>query len=101
MQGTYLFVLIHHFSNGLYVDRFFVGLAVVRHPLDTFHIELVRASAHLFVHTLILTIVCAIVFSDRMHDRTNDHFGRSRVRTPGLAQDLFCGSRVRFPDLAA
>ena len=49
--------------------------------------ELVRAS----VRTLIFTIVRAIVFCDRVHDRTNDLFSRSRVRTPGLARDLFVG----------
>ncbi len=82
-----------------------VSLAVIHHPPDTFHVELVCASAHIFVRTLIFTIVRAIIFSNPMHDcmhnRTNDLFGRSRVRTPGLAHDLFCGSRVRFPDLAA
>ena len=50
---------------------------------------------------LIFMIVRTIVFSDRVHNRTNDIFNRSRVRTPGLARDLFCGSRVRFPGLAA
>ena len=74
---------------------FVVGLAIVHHPADMFHVELVRASAR----TLIFMIVHAIVFSDHVHDRMNDLFGRSRVRTPGLANDLFCRSRVRFPDL--
>ncbi len=60
---------------------FLAGLAVVHRPADTFHVELVRASAC----TLIFTIVRVIVFSDRVHDRTNDLFGRSKVRTPGLA----------------
>ena len=54
-----------------------------------------------FVRTWNFTIVCAIVFSDHVHDRTNDLFSRSRVRTPGLARNLFCRSRVWFPDLAA
>ena len=49
-------------------------------------------------HVITLAIVCAIVFRDRVHDRTNDLFNRSRVRTPGLVHDLFCRSRVRFPD---
>ncbi len=49
-------------------------------------------------HVITLAIVCAIVFRDRVHDRTNDLFNRSRVWTPGLAHDLFWGSRVQFPD---
>ncbi len=59
--------------------------------------ELIRAS----VRTLIFTIMRAIVFRDRVHDRTNDLFSWSRVQTRGLAHDLFCGSRVRTPALAA
>ncbi len=82
--------MIHHFLNGLAVVRFSVDLAVVRRPVDTFHVELVRAS----VHTLIFTIMRAIVFRNRVHDRMNDLFSRSRVRTPRLARDLFGGSRV-------
>ena len=35
---------------------------------------------------IILAIVCAIVFSDRMPDRANDLFSRSRVRFPALAE---------------
>ncbi len=62
--------------------------------MDTFHVELARAS----VRTLIFTIMRSIVFRDSVHDHMNDLFSRSRVRTPGLARDLFCGSRVRFPD---
>jgi hypothetical protein len=42
-----------------------------------------------FVRTWNFTIACAIAFSDRVHDRTNDLFDRSRVRTPGLARDRF------------
>ena len=96
LQGTYLFGLIHHFwtvwpSSVYFLFLFFfflVGLAVVHHPADLFHAELVCASAYIFVRTLIFTIVRAIVFSNRVHDRTNDLFGRSRVRTPGLAHNL-------------
>ena len=73
---------------------FLVVLAIVHRPADTIQVEFDRAS----VRTLIFTIVHAIVFRDRVHDRTNNLFSRSRVRTPGLAHDLFCGSRVRFPD---
>ncbi len=80
---------------------FLVGLAIVHRPLDMFHVELVCASACILVRTLIFTIVRMIVFSDCFHDRTNDLFGWSRVWTPDLALDLFCGSRVRFYDLAA
>ena len=76
---------------------FLVSLAIVHHPADTFRMELVCAS----VRSLIFMIVRTIVFSNRMHDRTDDFFGPSRVWTPGLAHDLFCWSRVWFPDLAA
>ena len=78
-----------------------VGLVVVRHLPDTFHVQLVRASAHIFKCTLIFTIIRTIVFSDCVHDHTNNLFGRSTVWTPGLVRYLFCGSRVRFSDLAA
>ena len=80
---------------------FLVSLAVICHPLDMFHVEFVCASVHIFMRTLIFTNVCAIVFSNCVHDCTNNLFGWSRVQTPGLAYDLFCGSRVRFPDLTA
>ncbi len=73
---------------------FLVGLAIVCHPPDTFHVELVWASVPIFVRTLIFTIVRTIVFSNHVHDRTNNLFGWSRVRTPGIAHDLFCESRV-------
>ena len=56
--------------------------------------ELVCASECVFVGTLIFTIVHAIEFSDRVHDHTKNLFGQSRVQTPGLVHDLFCGSRV-------
>ena len=52
----------------------------------------------IFLLTWNFMIVCMIVFCNRMHDHTNNLFSRSRVQTPGLAHDLFCGSRVRFPD---
>ena len=51
-----------------------VGLAVVRHPSDTFHVELVCASVHIFVCVLIFTIACRIVFSNRVHDCMNNLF---------------------------
>ena len=101
LQGTYLFGLMHHFFEWSVHHPFLVSLTVICHPADTFHVELVCASARIFVCTLIFTIVWAIVFSDCVHDCTNSPFGWSRVQTPGLACDLFCGSRVRFPDLAA
>ena len=40
---------------------FLVGLAVVRRPADTFHMELIRASVRVFVRKSIFTIVCTIV----------------------------------------
>ena len=85
LQGTWSFRMFCHFWNGLSVVCFSVGLAVVRRPADTFHVELVRAS----VCTLIFTIMHAIIFCDRMQDRTNNLFSRSRVWTPGLARDRF------------
>ena len=45
LQGTYLFGSFCYFLNGVSVVRFLVGLAVVRRPADTFHVELVRVSA--------------------------------------------------------
>ena len=42
-----------------------------------------------FVHKWNFTIACAIAFSDRVHDRTNDLFDQSSVWTPGLARDQF------------
>ena len=80
---------------------FLVGLAIVCHAEDMFQAELICTYVHVFVCTLIFTIVHAMVFSNRVHDCTNIFFGLSRFRTPGLAHDLFCWSRVRFPDLAA
>ncbi len=61
LQGTYHFWLMHHFSNGLSIIHFSVGLAAVHHPVDTFNLELIRASVHAFVCMLIITVVCAIV----------------------------------------
>ena len=60
---------MHHFLNILSIVRFrsiwpsSVSLAVVRHPVDMFHMELVRASARVFVHMLIFTIVHAIALA--------------------------------------
>ncbi len=61
LQGTYCFQLMHHFLNCLSIIHFLVGLAIIHHPGDMFRIELVRASAHAFVCTLILMIIHAIV----------------------------------------
>ncbi len=68
---------------------FLVGLAVIRHPADTFHMELVCACARILYAREILrsrarshlAIACTIA-------RTIV-FDRSRVRTPGLARDRF------------
>ncbi len=50
---------------------FLVSLAIICHQADTFHVELDCASACIFVHTLIFTIVCLIIFSG-VHDSMND-----------------------------
>ena len=50
LQGTYLFGSFVILKRS--VRRpFLVGLAVVRRPADAFHVELVRASARVFVRT--------------------------------------------------
>ena len=69
LQGTWSFRMFRHFWNGLSVVRFSVGLAVVRHPADTFHVELVRACARILYAREILrscarsylAIACTIV----------------------------------------
>ena len=38
--------MIRHFKT-VCLSGFLVGLAIVHHPADTFHVELVRASAHI------------------------------------------------------
>ena len=65
--------MIRHFKTVCLSSIFFlVCLAIVHHPADTFHVELDCASACIFVHTLIFTFVCVIIFSDHVHDRTNN-----------------------------
>ncbi len=88
-------------KRSVHCPFFLVGLAIFCRPVDTFHVELVCASAHIFICTLNFTIIRTMLFSNRMHDCMINLIGRSRVRTPGLAHNLFCRSRVRFPGLAA
>ena len=91
---------------------FLVGLAVVRRPADTFHVELVRASARISCAREILrsrarshlAIACTIartIFSigpgfEPLALHVIDFYG-SRVRIPARAARSFRGSRVRFP----
>ena len=71
LQGTWSFRMFRHFWNGLSVVRFSVGLAVVRRPADTFHVELVRACARILYAREILrscarsylAIACTIVWT--------------------------------------
>ena len=101
LQGTYLFEWFVIFKT-VWPSSIFFGRSG-RRPSSSGHVPRVTCSfiCAYIVCTWNFTIVCAIVFSDRVHDRTNDLFSWSRVQTPGLARDLFCGSRVRFPGLAA
>ncbi len=66
------------FLNGLSIDSFLsvwplsIGLAVVRHPVDTFHVELVCAFCtcfrmHASSHDRMSDCMC-----DCVHDRTHD-----------------------------
>ena len=112
LQGTWSFRMFRHFWNGLSVVRFLVGLAVVRRPADTFHVELVRASARISCAREILrsrarsplAIACTIaqtIFSigpgfEPLALHVIDFHG-SRVRIPARAARSFRGSRVRFP----
>ena len=59
-----------------------VGLAVVRRPVDKFHVALVRAPVR---------ISYAREFLRSYAWSHKQFFGRSRVWTPGLAHDLFVG----------
>ena len=68
LQGTYLFLMMHHFLNSLSVVHFCwsvwlssIGLAVAYLPEGMFHMELVHASLHAFVCMLIITIAHAIL----------------------------------------
>ena len=91
---------------------FLVGLANVRHPADTFHVELVRASARISYAReilrscarLYLAIACTIVQTIFSGDPGFKplalhaiYFCGSRVRTPAHAAWSLCGSRVQFP----
>ncbi len=91
---------------------FLVGLAVIRHPADTFHMELVRASAcvlcareifrsrarsHLVIACMITQMIVSIGPGfEPLALHVIDFYG-SRVRIPARAARSFRGSRVRFP----
>ncbi len=92
--GNISFLTGASFSNDLSVIGFWsvwpssIGLAIIRHPADTFPLELVCAFRMWFC----VPSMHASYFNrtqDRMHnpvqDCTQDHFGRSRVRPPDLA----------------
>ena len=59
---------------------FLVGLAIISRPAGMFHVELVAAS----VRTLLFMIMRAIIFSNRMHDRTNDFLVGPGLKPPAL-----------------
>ncbi len=88
LQGTYLFGSFVTFKT-------VCPLSVFWSVWPSSVVQRTRSTCNLFVHCLYFvrtwnfTIACAIAFSDRVHDRTNDLFGWSRVRTPGLARDWF------------
>ena len=94
LQGTYLFLMMHHFLNGQSIICFWtvwlssISLAIIRHPADTFHMELVHEFCMCF---------CMHASSHEHTHCTHDLFGRSRNGTPDLAAWSFCGSRVWFP----
>ncbi len=90
LQGTYLFGSFIIFKMVCLSSIFFFGRSGCR-PSSVGHVPRGTRSCTCayFVRTWIFMIVCAIAFSDRDRDRTNDLFGRSRVWTPGLACDLF------------
>ncbi len=66
----------------------FVGLAVVHHPANTFHVEVVHAFHTCFcvlcMHASSWDCMCNGI-CNWAHNCTHDLFGRSRVRTPDLA----------------
>ena len=88
LQGTYLFGSFVTFKT---VCPSSVFGRSGRRPSSSGHVPCGTRSCicTYFVCTWNLTIACAIAFSDRVHDRTNDLFDRYRVQTPGLACDWF------------
>ena len=88
LQGTYLFRMICHFKMVCPSSVF--GRSGHR-PSSSGHVPHGTRSCTCayFVRTWIFTIVRVIAFSNRVRGHTNDLFGRSRVRTPGLAHDQF------------
>ena len=68
---------------------FLVGLAVVRRPADTFHVELIRASARVSCAREILRSCARSYLAIACTIARSIVFDRSRVRTPGLARDRF------------
>ena len=106
-----------HFYNGLSIVRFLVGLAVVRRPADTFHVELVRACARILYAREILrscarwyylAIACTIVRTIFLVGPGFKHLALHAIFFVGpgfdsltLQHDLFVGpgfnSRSRSP----
>ncbi len=93
----------HIFSDNLSflkwsVRRPFFGRSGHR-PLSSGHVPHGTCSCicAYFVCMWNFMILCTITFSDRVHDCTNDLFGWSRVRTPGIAHDQFVGVKGLSP----
>ena len=111
LQGTWSFGMFRPFWNGLSVVHFSVDLAIIRRPADTFHVELVHASARVSCageisrwcvrsHLATACMIARTIFSSRpgfepLALHVIDFYG-SRVWIPARAARSFRGSRVRF-----
>ncbi len=87
LQGTYRFWLIHHFSN----------LAIICHPVDMFHMELVCTfhvcfCTHASSHDRRQNTMC-----DHVHDHRHNLFGKVQVLNPWYCSTIFLWVQGSIP----